>query len=151
MEGEGKSTFKSLPWTLIILSLMKPCTTCAGWVQIFIHGILLTLHLKLGCPGQLEIAPRVISTVDDDCGTTILDTTSFAKQPGNDLRQLHEYLGNDLLEDFLAFYSKFSEALVVTRSYPVHLWSKAKMIEAAATHWRLWNLQKPIRFFRFGE
>jgi len=73
---------------------------------------------------QIEIAPKVISMIENDKGkVTIFDTSSYSKQPGNKLSKLREYLGNDLPEDFLAFYRKFSEALVVTRSYPVHLWN----------------------------
>jgi hypothetical protein len=108
--------------------------------------------VEVGSPRQLEIAPKVISMdVSEVSETAVFDTTSYSKEPGSNLRQLLDFLGNELPPDFLAFYKKYAEALVVTRSYPIHLWSEGKMIEEATTRWRLWNLQKPIRFFRFGE
>lgn len=98
---------------------------------------------------DLEVAPKVIWTANDTSGETIFDTTSYAKQPGSELRQLIEYLGQTPPEDFLAFHRLYAEALVVTRSYPIHLWSEAKIVEEASQWWRH-SFVKPIRFFRFG-
>ena len=39
---------------------------------------------------------------------------------------------------------------MVTRSYPIHLWNEAKILEDATQWWRH-SFVKPIRFFRFGE
>ena len=106
---------------------------------------------EIGTAEQLKKSPKIISTVDDDCGETVLEAASYARQPGNDLSRLQGLLENETPLDFREFYGSYAEALLVTRSYPIHLWTEAKMLEEVVSSRPRLDLQKPIRFFRFGE
>jgi hypothetical protein len=54
-----------------------------------------------------------------------------------------------LPDDFLEFHQLYDEALLTTRTYPIHLWSEEKILEGIEDFRDLTDL--PIRFFRFAE
>lgn len=106
---------------------------------------------KIGMPEQLVRAPKIIQEAEGDSVEVVFDTTSYARIPGTNLGKLSAFIENKLPDDFLAFYRRYAEALVVTRSYPIHLWNEEKILEEAAESTAMWNRQKPVRFIRFGE
>ncbi|MEY4484772.1 MAG: hypothetical protein RL693_2224 [Verrucomicrobiota bacterium] len=105
----------------------------------------------IGMPEQLAHGPKVIWEAGGDSEEVVFDTTSYARVPGTNLEKLSEFMENKLPQDFLDFYQRYAEALVVTRSHPIHLWSEDRILEEATESTAMWNRKKPIRFFRFGE
>lgn len=105
----------------------------------------------------LDAAPQVMqgqacdlpSVVFEDADEVHIKTSSYARTPGIGSDDLESHLKNILPRDFTAFYEQYSEALIVTRSYPIHLWPINKMLDSI----RLMRQREhcPIRFFRFGE
>lgn len=95
---------------------------------------------------ELGMAPRIISEESD--GWVVL-TKSYARKPGKALNNLENLLQTRLPKDFLEFHQVYDEALVTTRTFPVHLWNEDKILEGIE-FWR--DLcPGPIRFIRFGE
>lgn len=97
--------------------------------------------------GQACELPKV--TFEDTRITCIETTSSYARMPGSDLAPLEAFLKNALPEDFTTFWGRYSEALVITRSFPIHLWPVQKMIDSMELMRK--TERCPIRFFRFGE
>lgn len=96
--------------------------------------------------GDYCILPKV--TRKDEQGTCI-ETSSYARTSGAKTSLLEDFIKNQLPPDFEAFYQKYAEALVVTRTFPVHLWTIETMI---ASIQEMRQLERcPIRFVRFGE
>lgn len=92
------------------------------------------------------ILPRV---THKDQNITCIETSSYARAPGIGTSRLEDFIKNQLPADFEAFYQKYAEALVVTRTFPVHLWTIETMI---ASIQEMRQLERcPIRFVRFGE
>jgi hypothetical protein len=100
-----------------------------------------------GQPSPVE--PKVIWKSDTNEDETIIETSNYAARGGTGLDRLRAFLGNEPPLDFAEFYRRYSQALVVTRSFPTHLWDESKIVEEAEG-WRL-RKQRPIRFFRFGS
>ena len=82
------------------------------------------------------------------------EVANYARKPGSDLKELREWVGLELPEDFLAFYRQYAEALVVTHTLAVHLWPEEKILEVS----RFWRSEAPVppqeppyRFFRFAD
>lgn len=97
--------------------------------------------------GQPASLPDIVYQEGD---VTYFSTSSYARGPGEDTgTEIEALLGNRLPSDFRAFYDKFAEALVVTRSYPIHIWNLNKISE-----W-FWDMRYkkpyPLRFIRFGD
>jgi len=103
---------------------------------------------EIGSGSQLKTCPRMIEE-PNDFGDGVFETTSYATIPGHGVTKLQQMVGNPLPPDLVAFYESYEKALVVTRTYPLHLWHEAKIIEEIAE--RREFLDSPIRTFRFGE
>lgn len=105
--------------------------------------------LETGSEEQLKRSPKILIEGDemgDDC---IFEAASYATTPGRGLRLVAEVVGHTLPEDFLQFYELYEKALVVTRTFPLHLWSEAKIIEGIERFRE--NSDKPFRVFRFAD
>lgn len=76
-------------------------------------------------------------------------TRSYARKPGRELAALEKVLQNRLPGDFLEFHRLYDEALVTTRTYPIHLWSEERILKEIEMWRDLYSY--PLRFFRFGE
>jgi hypothetical protein len=94
------------------------------------------------------MAPRVVEGSEDDPSQVIL-TRSYARKPGKGLGNLEKVLQNSLPEDFLQFHQLYDEALITTRTYPIHLWNEDQILSGIES-WRD-QYPYPLRFFRFGE
>jgi hypothetical protein len=95
---------------------------------------------------DLGMAPRILSEVG---GERVILTRSYARKPGHGVEKLEAVLHNRLPIDFREFHELYDEALVTTRTYPIHLWSEKKILDGIE-NWR--DLYPyPLRFFRFGE
>jgi hypothetical protein len=108
----------------------------------------------LDAPGQVfpeletGMAPKVLEGGEDDPSQVIL-VRSYARKPGKGLAKLEALLRNRLPDDFLGFHCLYDEALVTTRTYPIHLWNEETIIEEI-NGWR--DLYPyPVRFFRFAQ
>lgn len=120
----------------------------------------------LDAPGRLfpdldlGMAPRLLS----ETGGTPLDeitenyrhppervilTRSYARKPGRGVKLLEDDLRNMLPEDYRQFLETYDEALVTTRTYPIHLWNMDRIIEGIR-FWRDIDCY-PLRFIRIGE
>lgn len=83
----------------------------------------------LDAPGQVfpeletGMAPKVLEGGEDDPSQVIL-VRSYARKPGKGLAKLEALLRNRLPDDFLEFHRLYDEALVSTRTYPIHLWNE---------------------------
>lgn len=60
---------------------------------------------------------------------TIFKASSYARTPGPGVSALDKLLKNTLPDDLKSFYSTYAEALVVTRTYPIHIWSIDKITD----------------------
>lgn len=129
--------------------------------RFFEDGLKLMRRLKaynaasclLDAPRQLfpendfGMAPKVLEGTDED-DTQIILTRSYARKPGRGVVKLEEKLQNRLPEDFRLFHGIYDEALVTTRTYPLHLWNVDRIIREIED-WRDVD-EFPLRFFRFG-
>lgn len=107
---------------------------------------------------DLGMAPRLLSEIG---GSTVISETegspserviltrSYARQPGRSVGQLEKALQNGLPRDYRQFLEAYDEALITTRTYPIHLWSVDQIIREIAI-WRD-NDAFPLRFFRLGQ
>lgn len=95
-------------------------------------------------------APNLPTIIYEEGETTYFRTSSYARKDGGDtISKLEAILKNRLPDDFRAFYTDYAEALAVTRSYPIHFWSRDKILE-----WHTdmrYEKPYPIRFLRFGD
>ncbi len=82
-------------------------------------------------------------------GTFIFEVSSYATNPGHGLAQVQKMVGHPLPDDFLAFYERYEKALVVTRTYPIHLWHEEKIIEGIYDFCAYFD--RPFRMLRFGD
>ncbi len=82
-------------------------------------------------------------------GTYIFETASYASSPGHGLARVQELVGHPLPSDFLAFYQRYEKALIVTRTYPIHMWHEDKIIEGIFDYWAYPD--RPFRILRFGD
>lgn len=94
------------------------------------------------------MAPKLLSEDADHWGRTVL-TRSYARKPGKGLEKLESLMHNRLPEDFLEFHRLYDEALVTTRTYPVHLWNEEMIIDEIKGWRDLYPY--PLRFFRFAQ
>lgn len=108
----------------------------------------------LGAPSRvfpemdLQGIPRVVEGGEDD-PSQVIETRSYARTPGSELAKLESTLLNSLPEDFLEFHRLYDEALLTTRTYPIHLWNEARILKGIE-RWRD-SYTYPSRFFRFAE
>ena len=87
--------------------------------------------------------------VDEDIN--IIESSSLFKPPtGEPLLALEWAIGQALPLEFAAFHALFSEAIVVTRTQPIHLFSMEKIIEEISGNTVTAKNRMPRRFFRFG-
>ena len=97
--------------------------------------------------GQATNLPVVVYEEKD---ATFFKTSSYARSPGGGtVDKIESLIKNRLPDDFRTFYLEYAEALIVTRSYPIHLWG----IELIAEWFSDMRYKKgyPIRFIRFGD
>jgi hypothetical protein len=104
---------------------------------------------EAGDPDQLAKFPKMISEPEAGTGEFVFDTTNFASVPGHGLATLQEMVGWPLPPDLIAFYELFEKALVITRTFPLHIWPEEKIVNAIKDHRE--SFAKPLRVFRFGE
>lgn len=97
---------------------------------------------------DLGMSPRVLEGTRDDESQVIL-TRSYARKPGKGVHRVEAALQNTLPADFAEFHRLYDEALVLTRTFPIHLWNEAQMLQGIE-HWRD-DSDQPFRFFRFGQ
>jgi hypothetical protein len=102
-------------------------------------------------PGQIMRAkdaylPDIVFEDEDE---TYFRTSSYARTPGVGVGAIESALKNTLPGDFVEFHNKFSEALVVTRSYPLHIWDSGKILEWLGK--MRYEKNYPLRFIRFGD
>jgi hypothetical protein len=95
---------------------------------------------------DLGLAPQVMEGEEDDSSQIIL-TRSYARI--SNYKNLECVLKNSPPMDFEAFYRVCDEALVTTRTMPIHLWKIDHMIDRISNFRDVYDY--PIRFFRFGE
>ena len=95
---------------------------------------------------ELGMTPRILS--EDPDGWVVL-TSSYARKPGKGLHEVENILQNQLPDDFIEFHRLYDEALVTTRTFPVHLWNEEKILDGIAMWRDLYPY--PLRYFRFGE
>jgi hypothetical protein len=95
---------------------------------------------------QAHIAPK---KAFQDSEFTGIEVSSYARTPGAGVLKLEDYIKNELPSDFATFYTAYSEALVITRTFPLHLWSIEAMISSIEEMRQVERC--PNRFFRFGE
>jgi hypothetical protein len=133
------------------------------WDYTFLHHSTATVRRLKGChpyaiergaketgtEDQLRRAPRIILPADEQGLDCVFETSSYATSPGHGLRVLQAMVGHPLPEDFTAFHEQFEKALVVTRTFPLHLWHEDKIIEGI--HRFREFIDKPFRVFRFGD
>lgn len=119
---------------LRVLSCGGPDVTCLIDAPVRLFG------------NDLGVAPKILSEVGWE--RTIL-TRSYARKPGKGLEKLEQTLKAVPPCDFQNFHVLYEEALVTTRTFPIHLWSEKKILEEIE-NWRdLYPF--PLRFFRFGQ
>ena len=79
----------------------------------------------------------------------IFETSSFASRLGEGASRLESVLQNQIPVSIRSFYEQFSEALLVTRSFPIHIWTIDKVLD------RMNDMRQkrpyPLRFFRFAD
>lgn len=92
------------------------------------------------------MAPKILK---EEGWERVILTRSYARKPGKGLAKLGTLMQNHLPEDFLEFHQLYDEALVTTRTLPIHLWSEEKILEEMKTWRDLYPY--PLRFFRFGD
>ena len=97
---------------------------------------------------DLAVAPRVLEGGEDDDSQVIL-TRSYARKPGRGVARLEQKLQNKVPEDFRAFHEAYDEALVTTRTYPLHLWNVDRILSEVETWRDIDNF--PLRLFRFAQ
>lgn len=105
---------------------------------------------ETGSLEQLAHLPRLIVATETCDGEHVFDTSSYATTPGHGLAALEEMVGWPLPPDLIEFYSLVEKALLVTRTYPLHFWHEAKIIEETQERFRD-HFTKPLRVFRFGD
>ncbi len=105
----------------------------------------------IGTPEQLERSPKLIWEAGGDSIEMVCDLTNYARTAGGGLERLGGFLGCQLPGDFLDFHRLYSEALIVTRSYPMHIWSEDRILREAADNVLYRKRKRPYRFFRIGE
>jgi len=93
----------------------------------------------------------VMSETEGSPPARVILTRSYARprQAGRSVQQLEEALQNVLPRDYNQFLEAYDEALVTTRTYPIHLWSVDQIIREIA-FWRDVDAF-PLRFFRLGQ
>lgn len=79
----------------------------------------------------------------------LIDTSSFFRPTSDDdWLALESRMGQPLPEDFAAFHALYSEAIILTRAQPVHLFSAETILKEMRTF--TGRDRKPRRFFRFA-
>lgn len=104
---------------------------------------------ETGTVDQLLRSPKIIIPADNQGENCIFEAASYATSPGHGLAKVQEMVGYPLPDDLLAFYERYEKALVVTRTYPLHMWHEDKIIEKIK--WFREFFDKPFRVFRFGD
>jgi hypothetical protein len=91
--------------------------------------------------------PKVLEGTSDDPSQVIL-ARSIARKRDQKLDHLKYKIWNPLPDDFREFHEIYDEALIVTRTMPIHLWTEDDIIKNID----IWRdcFDHPIRFFRFG-
>lgn len=105
--------------------------------------------IETGSEAQLSRSPKIIIPADHRGENCVFEAASYGRSPGHGLTRVQALVGNPLPDDFLAFYEQYETALVVTRTFPLHLWSEDKMIEGIKWHREFYD--KPFRVLRFGD
>jgi hypothetical protein len=102
-------------------------------------------------PGQImrDKDSYLPDIVFEDGEDTYFRTSSYARTPGAGVGAIESALKNNLPDDFSDFYKKYAEALVVTRSYPLHIWDSEKILECFGE--MRYKKNYPLRFIRFGD
>jgi hypothetical protein len=96
---------------------------------------------------ELGIAPKVLEGTDADSSQVIL-TKSFARKRPQKLDRLEQKIKGSLPDDFRQFHEIYDEALIVTRTMPIKIFTESAILEEI----EMWRdcFDKPLRFFRFG-
>jgi hypothetical protein len=89
------------------------------------------------------------SVVYEDDNMTCLRMSSYARTPGMGVKPIEDFIQNTLPEDFCLFHQQYAEALVVTRTHPIHLWPVETIMEWL--HRMRFKKPYPLRFLRFGD
>ncbi len=89
-------------------------------------------------------------TVGDFGDCRVIEATSCAQTPGMGVKAIETILHQPLPDDFRDFYTLFAEAVIVTRSRPLHLWPVSKIVSTLGLY--SWEIQdeEARRSFRFG-
>ncbi len=95
---------------------------------------------------ELGMAPQILSEEPD--GWIVL-TKSYARKPGKGLLKVEEVMQNTLPNDFLEFHQLYDEALITTRTYPIHLWNEDRILEEIELSRD--ESPQPYRLVRFGN
>ncbi|HSJ02889.1 MAG TPA: SMI1/KNR4 family protein, partial [Verrucomicrobium sp.] len=95
---------------------------------------------------ELGMAPRMLS---ENGWERVILTRSYARKPGRGVARLEQKLQNKVPEDFRAFHEVYDEALVTTRTYPLHLWNVDRILSEVETWRDIDNF--PLRLFRFAQ
>jgi hypothetical protein len=95
---------------------------------------------------DLGMAPKILK---EQGWERVILTRSYARKPGKGLARLEALMQNRLPEDFCEFHRLYDEALLTTRTFPIHLWSEEKMLEEIEGWRDLYPY--PLRFFRFAQ
>lgn len=109
-------------------------------------GYLLDAPEQLFPEQSFGIVPKLLEEDEDHWGRVVL-ARSYARKPGKGLAKLEALMQSRLPDDFLEFHRLYDEALLTTRTYPIHLWSEEKILEEIGG----WRDPYPIRFFRFAQ
>lgn len=78
-----------------------------------------------------------------------IKTSSYARSPGEGLIRVENMLKNALPSDIKSFFDAYAEALVVTRTYPIHIWPVDRILEFLED--MRYERRYPLRFIRFGD
>ncbi len=138
--NKRKVSYRFFAETLVTPRRLKSYT----WPGYIIRGT-----RETDASGGLNGYPKMISQPESGDGEFIFDTTSYATAPGHGLPLLQEMVGWPLPSDFVTFYELYEQALVVTRTHPLHLWSEKKILDNIMDYRE--DFTKPLRIFRFGD
>ncbi len=104
---------------------------------------------ETGTEQQLKKSPKIVVDADELGKDCLFLAASYATSPGHGLAKVQKMVGHPLPEDFLGFYERYEKALVVSRTFPIHLWHEEKIIEGI--HDYCAYSDRPFRLLRFGD
>ncbi len=81
----------------------------------------------------------------------VVEISSCARSPGVGVEAIEAIIRQPLPDDFRDFYASYSEAVIVTRSRPLHLWPVSKIVSALELNAWAFEDDDVRHFFRFGE